>query len=369
MKNAMSDETAALPPVAEMYQAVCDRNSQYEGLFFFAVRTTGIFCRPTCGARTPNPENVEFFRTAQDAVRAGFRPCKKCQPLEAPDATPPWLHELLHEVAAAPTRRWTDEDIRNVGVEPTRARRWFQRHHGMTFQAYLRTRRLAAAMEGLAVGQPMTKTAVGAGFESLSGFRDAFQKWSGKAPSAIQPAAASIHIHRMRTPLGPMLAAATKGRLCLLEFADRRELEQQLNRLRKIYQVPISPGENDILRQTERELAEYFAGQRQSFDVLLDIRGTEFQELVWRHLLQIPFGATCSYDRLARDIGRAGAQRAVGRANGDNRLALVIPCHRVIRSDGALSGYAGGLWRKRWLLDHERTLPAARPASSPGTPL
>jgi AraC family transcriptional regulator of adaptative response/methylated-DNA-[protein]-cysteine methyltransferase len=345
-----------MPSTVEMYQALCNRDSNFEGLFFVGVRTTGIFCRPTCPARKPNRKNVDFYRSVQDALAAGFRPCKKCRPLEVFGAAPDWLDGLLQKVEYDPTQRWTDSDLRALDVEPTRVRRWFKQNHGMTFHAYLRSRRLAAAMGQIQVGRPTTGAALDCGFQSLSGFRDAFKKWSGDAPSNVKNGNKPIIVNRILSPLGPMVAAVTSERLCLLEFADRPMLETQLKRIQRIYRAPLAPGENDIIQQTEIELQEYFESVRRDFNVPLDVQGTEFQLAVWNQLQQIPFGETTSYDQMARRIGRPGAQRAVGRANGDNRLAIVIPCHRVLRSDGSLSGYGGGVWRKQWLLDHEQQL-------------
>ena len=341
-----------------MYRALCDRDSQFEGVFFVGVRTTGIFCRPTCPARKPKPENVDYYRTASDALSAGFRACKKCRPLEVFGAAPEWLDSLLQKVEEDPTKRWKDADLRKLKVEPSRVRRWFNEHHGMTFHAYLRARRLAAAMGQIQVGRSITRAGMAAGFNSASGFRESFKKWFGMPLAGTKRSsgklAESVLVNRILTPLGPMVVAADEKELVLLEFADRRMLETQIKTVRRLFKASFAPGENEIIKQTETQLAEYFSGERNSFDLPYAIRGTEFQVTVWNQLLKIPSGETLSYDQLARKINRAGAQRAVGRANGDNRLAIIIPCHRVIRSDGTLSGYGGGLWRKQWLLDHER---------------
>jgi len=156
------------------------------------------------------------------------------------------------------------------------------------------------------------------------------------------------------SPVGPLVAAANDQGVCLLEFADRRSIERQMAVLRRRFDAALVPGTHRNLDQLRTELDEYFAGGRSRFDVPLVMRGTPFQESVWRRLLDIPYGTTMSYDGLARAIGRVGAQRAVGRANGDNRIAIVIPCHRVVQKDGKLRGYGGGLWRKQFLLDLER---------------
>ena len=338
----------------EMYAAVVESKADYDGTFFVAVKTTGIFCRPSCRARTPKRENVCFFPTAADALAAGFRPCKRCRPLHVAGATPEWLEPLLQQVDAQPERRWVADEIRSFGIDPTRVRRWFKRHHGITFHAYLRSRRLSAALAQLSVGDDVTRVALDAGYESISGFRDAFQKWFGAAPSHA-PQQDNVMINRLLTPLGPMIAAADNRHLYLLEFADRRMLETQIQRLSRRQRRPFCPGENKLLLQIQIEMEQYFEGRRESFTVPFVSPGTEFQQRVWQQLQQIPYGTTLSYEQLASRVGRPKAYRAVGRANGDNRLAVLIPCHRVVRANGQMGGYGGGLRRKEWLLAHERT--------------
>ena len=156
------------------------------------------------------------------------------------------------------------------------------------------------------------------------------------------------------SPVGPLIAGATDAGLCFLEFSDRRMLEGQFEALRKRLAAPLVPGRHRWLDVLRSQLDEYFAGQRRRFDLPLVIRGTPFQEQVWRALLEIPYGATWSYRDVATRIGQAGATRAVGTANGMNRIAIVIPCHRVVNADGKLGGYGGGVWRKQFLLDLER---------------
>lgn len=342
------------PSASEMYQALCNRDPGYEGLFFVGVKTTGVFCRPTCPARKPKPENVDFFRTASDALSAGFRPCKRCAPLEAFGLAPDWLRSLLELVEQNPARRWLDADLRALDIEPTRVRRWFKQHHGMTFHAYVRARRLACAMGQLHTQNASTiDAALATGYESASGFREAFKNWFGVPPCGARDATEPMPLNRILTPLGPMVVAAHARALCLLEFADRRMLEKQLRRVQKSFRTVFTPGTNSLITELERQLGEYFAGERVRFDIPLETPGTEFQTSVWDRLRKIPAGETLSYEQLAQSLGRRGAQRAVGRANGDNRIAILIPCHRVIRSDGSISGYGGGVWRKQWLLNHE----------------
>jgi AraC family transcriptional regulator of adaptative response/methylated-DNA-[protein]-cysteine methyltransferase len=199
-----------------------------------------------------------------------------------------------------------------------------------------------------------TQAALANGYESISGFREAFKNWFGASPTNAKSATRPIMMNRILTPLGPLVVAATRSNVCLLEFADRRMLETQLKRVQKAYKTAFAPGKNQLIERLEIELDEYFSGKRKEFTVPVEAIGTEFQMRIWSRLQTIPIGKTVSYESIAREIGKPGAQRAVGRANGDNRLAIIIPCHRVIRSDGTLSGYGGGIWRKQWLLDHEQ---------------
>ena len=347
-----------LPTADAMYDAVLHRDASFDGIFFTAVRTTGIFCRPTCPARKPARQNVEFFASARDALFAGYRPCKRCRPMESAGSTPDWLRPLLSELEARNGKRWTDQDLRALGMDPARVRRWFKQNHDMTFHAYHRAQRIGRAVRTLNGGASVPAAAFEQGYESLSAFYDAFQGLVGASPGRAR-SAEPLHFTRVSTPLAPMLAAGTESGLCLLEFVDRRMLETQLARVGTQRGAVVVPGSNAVLEQTRHELDEYFAGRRTRFDVPLLLSGSEFQTAAWNALLGIPFGETRSYAQQAALLGRPSAVRAVGRANGDNRIAIVVPCHRVVGADGSLTGYGGGLWRKRWLLEHERRMKAS----------
>jgi AraC family transcriptional regulator, regulatory protein of adaptative response / methylated-DNA-[protein]-cysteine methyltransferase len=335
-----------------MYQALCDRDPSYEGVFVAAVKSTGIFCRSTCPARKPVRKNVGFYATTAEALAAGFRPCKRCRPMEPVGEAPDWLRELLADVETDPGRRWLDADLRARQLDPVRVRRWFKNHHGMTFHAYQRARRLGRALGQLTLGDDVAGTAYRNGFESLSGFHDAVQRLAGTTPARSR-ATTLMHLTRIPTPLGPMVIATSNDALCMLEFADRRMLQTQLARLQKHFNAVLTPGENPITLGVHNQLQQYFAGDRRQFDLPLQMPGTDFQQQVWQQLLTIPFGQTRSYSEQAKRIGRPAAVRAVGRANGDNRIAIIVPCHRVVGADGKLTGYGGGLWRKQRLLEIE----------------
>jgi AraC family transcriptional regulator of adaptative response/methylated-DNA-[protein]-cysteine methyltransferase len=345
--------TNAVPSRTEMLRAFTERDASYDGLFLTAVKTTGIFCRPTCTARKPRPENVEFYATAREALFAGYRPCRRCQPIRPPGATPDWLAPILAEIERAPDVRIRDADLRRRGLTPETVRRWFRREHGMTFQAYQRARRMGRALDALRRGENVTATAFDTGFESLSGFNSAFARFAGASPGKSRDAA-PVSVRRLLSPLGPLVVAATEDALVMLEFADRRMLEKQIDTLARRIGALAVPRSNRILEQTEDELTRYFEGALRTFTIPLFAPGTPFQEAVWRALLTIPYAETRSYLEQARIVGRPTATRAVARANGDNRIAIIIPCHRVVGADGRLTGYGGGLWRKKYLLDMEQ---------------
>jgi AraC family transcriptional regulator of adaptative response/methylated-DNA-[protein]-cysteine methyltransferase len=341
-----------LPERAEMLRALLRRDAAYDGVFFAGVQTTRIFCRPTCPARKPRPDNVEFFGDAQQALLAGYRACLRCRPLEPRGAAPEWLRPLLRAVESDPARRWTEQDLRGRGLDPARVRRWFKENHGMTFHAYDRARRLGQALGQIRNGADASTPAYENGYESLSGFRDAFRRIVGETPARSRDAS-QIMFTRILTPLGPMLAGATDSGIVLLEFMDRRMLQTQLSTVSRRFGGAVTPGSNAILEQLEQELHAYFHGQLRDFTVPLETMGTPFQEEVWQALRRIPYGETRSYKAQSISIGRPEAVRAVARANGENRIAIVIPCHRVIGENGKLVGYGGGLWRKQFLLDLE----------------
>jgi AraC family transcriptional regulator of adaptative response/methylated-DNA-[protein]-cysteine methyltransferase len=345
--------TQTLPSESTMVDAFFRKDASFDGIFVTAVRTTGIFCRPSCSARKPNRENISFFPTPADALQAGYRPCKRCEPMGGDRSDPDWLSDLLAEVDADPTRRWTDSDLRARGLSPERVRRWFQKHHGMTFHAYSRALRLGSALGWMQEGDGVTTAAFSSGYESLSGFNEAFRRYFGSNPTATA-GSTRVQVDRVVTPLGPMLVGTSEDALHLLEFVDRRALQNQILRIRDRLDVAFVPGRNALLDQVARQLEEYFSGRRRSFDVRLAEAGSSFQHEVWEALRQIPYGETRSYAEVAEMLGRPSAVRAVGKANGDNALAIIVPCHRVVGADGRLVGYGGGLWRKQRLLDLER---------------
>ncbi len=220
----------------------------------------------------------------------------------------------------------------------------------MTFVAYARARRMGIAMKNIRKGASVIDVQLATGYESSSGFRDAFARIMGDAPTKVK---AVLHAAWIDSPLGPIIAVADEQALFLLEFVDRRGLEREIERLRQRTKCGIVPGKTAPIESIEQELQLYFTGSLSEFKTPLHLLGSPFQQGVWEALQRIPYGETFSYSQLAKSLGSPSAHRAVARANGANQIAIVVPCHRVIGLGGDLTGYGGGLARKKWLIDHE----------------
>ena len=335
------------------YQALLDRNPSYVGIFYVGVTTTNVFCIAICRARKPKPANVEFYTTFKDALDNGYRPCKICKPTENANQAPSQVETAIRMVKENPKEKVSDQQLRQNEISPELVRRWFKTNYGMTFQAYQRMYRINNAFQELKKGKNATETAFDAGYESLSGFGYTYKKLVGKSPNQTSGGAV-ILMSRLTTPLGPMFVCATDKGICLIEFVDREILEKEFQDLQNLLNAPIIGGENHHIEQTKKEISEYFSGQRKRFEVDLHTPGTTFQKSVWAALQEIPFGTTRTYQQQAINIGKPNAIRAVGAANGANRIAIILPCHRVLGKNGNLRGYGGGIERKRWLLEHER---------------
>lgn len=336
----------------EYYEALLAKKTDYEGVFFVGVKTTGVFCRPTCPARKPKFENCEFFETAKEALLASFRPCKRCRPLSYPNHVSDLIQMLVEAIEENPEKRWKDKDFQALSIDAATVRRQFKKRFGMTFVEYARARRMGLAMKQIRAGEAVIDAQLSTGYESSSGFRDAFSRILGAAPTKHNMPI--LKAAWLDTPLGPMLAIADDEALYLLEFVDRRGLEREVERLRQKTLAAIIPGSTQPIHSIEKELHHYFNGRLKEFKTPLFLLGSVFQKSVWEALKKIPHGETRSYSDIAAAIGNPSAFRAVARANGANQLAIIIPCHRVIKADGTLCGYAGGIARKQWLINHEK---------------
>ncbi len=336
----------------KFYNALISKDPKFEGLFFVGVKSTGIFCRPTCPARKPNIENCEFFENAKQALLASFRPCKRCNPLSSPSTQSELIKKLVDAVEKNPERKWTDYDFKNLGIDSVTARRQFKKRFGMTFVEYARARRMGIAMKQIRNGEKVIDAQISTGYESGSGFRDAFSKIMGVAPVNSKESKI-LKAHWIDTTLGAMLAIADDEYLYLLEFVDRRGLEREVESLRAKEHAAIIPGLNEPIKSVEREIKLYFEGKLTQFKTPVFYYGSDFQKSVWKELQKIPYGKTISYLELAKRVGNPKAFRAVANANGCNQLAIIIPCHRVINNNGNLGGYGGGISRKEWMMKME----------------
>lgn len=337
----------------EYYQALIEKNIEYEGVFFVGVKTTGVFCRPTCPARKPKFENCEFYETAEQALLASFRPCKRCRPLSHPYQVSNLVQMLVDAVEENPEKRWKDKDFKAISIDASTARRQFKKRFGMTFVGYARARRMGLAMKQIRQGEAVIEAQLSTGYESSSGFREAFSRILGAPPTKLGQTNI-LKAAWVDTPLGPMIAIADEEALFLLEFVNRRGLEREVESLRRKTKMPIVPGHTPPISSIDRELRQYFDGKLREFKTPTFLLGSPFQKRVWEELRVIPYGETRSYLEIAAAIDRPTAFRAVARANGTNQFAIMIPCHRVINTNGELGGYGGGLVRKKWLIQHEK---------------
>ncbi|GAB5373557.1 MAG: bifunctional DNA-binding transcriptional regulator/O6-methylguanine-DNA methyltransferase Ada [Acuticoccus sp.] len=351
LDETVSDDTA--------WQAVCARDDDHDGHFVFAVRTTGVYCRPSCPARRPRRENVRFFALGREAEAAGFRPCKRCRPNEMSKAQRDALMveaacRLLAETAAPPPT--LAEVAAHVGVSGYHFHRIFKAHTGLTPRAYADAARARRAAETLGEGGGIADSAFGAGFGSLSQFYDRAAQRFGLPPAAIAAGAPGevIVTAQAQGPLGTVCAAFSRRGLVALVLAEDGaaglgEIEARFGRALLI------AGGADFSRLMER-VVRAVEEPAKAAELPLDIRGTAFEERVWQALRQIPVGSTQSYGEVAAAIGEPGAHRAVARACAANRIAIAIPCHRVVRADGSLAGYRWGVERKAALLAREEKL-------------
>lgn len=347
----MYRDVNAAPPIddEDRWRIALAKDRRFDGVFVTGVHSTGIYCRPSCPARPPRRENVAFYATPADAEAAGLRACLRCRPDDvARDeaAVAQALVMLRDSDDAVPLERLAAA----TGYSPAHFQRLFKRAVGLSPAAFARALRIERAADALSAGQRVTDAVYDAGFGAPSRFYEAAGERLGMMPSAWRDGGrgATIHWTVVATSLGPMLVAATGKGVCRLSFNEgHEELE------RRFPSAELVEGGEDFAAL----LAEVVAAVEQPGDsrhIPLDVQGTAFQEAVWQELRRIPPGQTRSYAEIAAAIGRPGAVRAAGSANGANNVAVLIPCHRVIRADGTLGGYAYGLAIKRELLERER---------------
>jgi AraC family transcriptional regulator of adaptative response/methylated-DNA-[protein]-cysteine methyltransferase len=342
---------------ARYWEAVNDRERRMDGMFFYAVLTTGVYCRPSCPSRRPKRANVLFFQKREAAERAGFRPCRRCHPETELSVDPQaqMVERVCRYIDGHPDEPVTLSRISSqVGLSPFHLQRTFKSLLGITPRGYADARRLETLKSSLQEGHSVTRSMYDAGYGSSSRLYERSTSQLGMTPSRYRNhgVGESIRFTIVATPLGRMLLAATEKGICSIRFGDTdHDLEEQLRA--EFKRAEIQRGDSVLAERVESLLGRMNGVKPRP--VPLDIRATAFQRLVWEHLQQIPYGKTESYSEVAKRIGRPKASRAVARACASNPVAVAIPCHRVIREDGELGGYRWGLDRKKALLALERS--------------
>ena len=332
------------------WAAMSNRDRSYDGKFFTGVLSTGIYCRPSCAARHPKRENVRFFATPQQAEAAGLRACLRCLPKDvARDEAA--VKSVIDAIRMAEKSSNLSELGALTGYSPSHLQRIFKRETGLSPSAYARAVRLERAEEAVGSGASVTEAIYEAGYGSASRFYEDAGKRLGMKASAWKNGGAGARISwaNVETSLGLMLVAATDKGVCRLSFnEDQAELE------RRFPNAELGGGGDEFSELIGQVVAQVETPGDASH-IPLDVKGTVFQEAVWKELQRIPLGETRSYSEIAAAVGRPKAVRATGSANGANNVAVLIPCHRVVRSDGTMGGYAYGLEIKEKLLEKERS--------------
>ena len=332
------------------WQAVTNRDRSFDGRFVTGVLSTGIYCRPSCAARHPKRKNVRFFAQAEQAEAAGLRACLRCHPNDvARDEAA--VKAVIDAIRMAETAPKLDELADLTGYSPAHLQRIFKRETGLSPAAYARALRSERVKDALAGGATVTQAIYDAGYGSASRFYEEQKMCQkmGMKPGAWKNGGAGVTVHwaKVETSLGDMMVAATdKGVCCLSSNEGEEELRERFP------QADLQPGGDAFANLLAQVVAQVEAPGR-PHNIPLDVQGTAFQEAVWQELRKIPEGETRSYSDIAAAIGRPKAVRAVGSANGANHVAVLIPCHRVVRSDGTMGGYAYGLEIKQRLLEKE----------------
>src|SRR5271155_3327992 len=347
---------------ASYWDAVAARDRSMDGVFFYAVMSTGIYCRPSCPSKRPHRENVVFFRAREAAERAGFRPCKRCKPDSADQRDPnaQLIEKVCRYIDTHPDDPVTLETLgRALGISPFYLQRTFKAVTGITPRAYADSRRLTSLKAGLREGHSVTRSLYDAGYGSSSRLYERASSQLGMTPSRYrkQGSGETIHYTIAPTAIGQMLVAATAQGVCSVQFGQAAAtLERELRNEYPKAEIIRSDGQ---LGEQVKALRSVIQGES-IVSLPLDIQATAFQRRVWQELQAIPRGTTKSYSKIASDIGHPKSARAVARACATNPVAIAIPCHRVVREDGNMGGYRWGVDRKKKLLALEAARNEAR---------
>jgi len=340
----------------ESWQAVLDRDQRFDGAFVYAVRSTGVYCRPSCPSRKPKRSNVKFFPLPEVAERMGYRPCKRCQPDQLISNEP--QVELCREIC-----RYIDVHVgnpltldmlgRQFGFSPSHLQRTFKSVVGITPREYQEAVRMDHVRDALSEGEEIASVVYEAGYKSSSRLYSKSNSHLGMTPGRFRDGGQGVRIlfTTVACRLGTILVAATERGICRVEIgAEEGELVASLY---KQFERADVDRDDAALGGWVAEILRHLEGEQPHLDLPLDVQATAFQRKVWRTLQEIPYGSTRTYQEIASAIGQSSAARAVAGACAANPTALLIPCHRVIRVDGGLGGYRWGVARKRALLDHE----------------
>jgi AraC family transcriptional regulator of adaptative response/methylated-DNA-[protein]-cysteine methyltransferase len=350
-----SEMLAAATVSDPRWTAIVTRDPQADGKFFYSVRTTGVYCRPSCGARSARPENIEFHATAADAERAGFRPCKRCKPNQLPLAeqhaeTIAELCRLIENAEHAPT---LEQLANHAELSAFHLHRVFKAITGVTPKQYASAHRAKRVKSELDRSNTVTDAIYSAGYNSNGRFYEQSNDVLGMTPTSYRAGGANTEIRFAigECSLGSILVAASERGVCSILIGDdpdalARDLQDRFPRAHLI-------GGDTEFEHMVAKVVGFVEAPALGLDLPLDVRGTAFQQRVWQALREIPAGRTVSYSQVANRIGAPKAVRAVGAAIGANPLAVAIPCHRVIRNDGSLCGYRWGVERKRALIERE----------------
>ncbi|MGI9328783.1 MAG: bifunctional DNA-binding transcriptional regulator/O6-methylguanine-DNA methyltransferase Ada, partial [Pseudomonadales bacterium] len=358
--------TSSSPEASDArWQAVVNRDSRFDSQFVFAVKTTGIYCRPSCPARRPKPDNTVFFDIPEEAEQAGFRACLRCHPnAQSPaDRRLSAVKQACSIIESAEEPPTLSELAEAVGLSPSHFHRQFKLLTGVTPKEYTAGKRVKRLQNKLNADRPVTDAIYEAGYGSGSRVYESSKKTLGMTPSRYRAGGKdqTIRFTIAKSALGLLLVAATEKGVCCIEFGDTRTALKQS--LRERFPAAILNEDEADLKRWVSEIATFVRTPSRGLELPLDIQGTAFQQRVWKALQAIPLGQTASYQEIAVAIGKPTAQRAVAQACGANKLALAIPCHRVVRTNGELGGYRWGVSRKELLLEHEKSASTkAKPA-------
>src|SRR5215471_4798959 len=362
-----SETVMATQPETKWWNAVLARDSGYDGEFFFAVSSTGVYCRPSCPAKRPRRENVAFFRRPEEAEKAGYRACLRCRPKSAsrnPQADSVksicrFIEQHLDEPITL--ERLGDE----FGISPFHLQKTFKKALGITPKAYADSCRMKLLKQNLQTGKSVTTALYDAGYSSSSRLYERTASQLGMTPDKYRRGAiaATIRYAFANSPLGRMLVAATDKGICAIQFADTDD--ELAEGLKREFPFAVRKRDDESMEAWTKTLLRQMEGHKVNSALPLDIQATAFQRRVWTHLQSMPFGTTQSYGEVAKAIGQPTAARAVARACATNPVAVAIPCHRVIREDGEMGGYRWGVERKRVLLEMEQRGSERRPSSAP----